>query len=329
MTIRPTIWLNDFIVRLNPSPLQPLREPRVTQLINGNFLVSWADSFNLDDTLPGSDVIGQLFDPLGMPIGGRIRINTNFSDNESEADIAALPGGGFLVVYTDDSSTGTAIRWNIRSATGALVSNGTVVSITDAAGRVDNPEIVTRLDGSFAVIWELSQVVALVPTVKSNMQIFDGNGAATSGVLLTGTARSGFDVGVRANGTFVTASALEDLNFFNSEITIRAFTANGTKTTTGDLAVITSAVNGVEFFDPQIAGLAATAALPSAARYVVVWTSDSGTNDGIFFSIFDGTQVLVSQRAVTSDSERDNEPAVVALPDGGFSLFGTMIPMGG
>ena len=320
MTIRPTIWLNDFIVRLNPSPLQPLREPRVTQLINGNFLVSWADSFNLDDTLPGSDVIGQLFDPLGMPIGGRIRINTNFSDNESEADIAALPGGGFLVVYTDDSSTGTAIRWNIRSATGALVSNGTVVSITDAAGRVDNPEIVTRLDGSFAVIWELSQVVALVPTVKSNMQIFDGNGAATSGVLLTGTARSGFDVGVRANGTFVTASALEDLNFFNSEITIRAFTANGTKITTGDLAVITSAVNGVEFFDPQIAGLAATAALPSAARYVVVWTSDSGTNDGIFFSIFDGTQVLVSQRAVTSDSERDNEPAVVALPDGGFFI---------
>ena len=41
----PTIWLNDFIVRLNPNPLPPLREPRITQLTNGNFLVSWVDSF--------------------------------------------------------------------------------------------------------------------------------------------------------------------------------------------------------------------------------------------------------------------------------------------
>lgn len=82
MVDRPTIWLNDFIVRLNPNPLPPLRDPRITQLTNGNFLVCWTDSFNLDDTLPGSDVIGQVIDPLGVAIGGRIRINTNTAGNE-------------------------------------------------------------------------------------------------------------------------------------------------------------------------------------------------------------------------------------------------------
>ena len=45
MVDRPTLWLNNFIVRLNPNPLQPLREPRITQLTNGDFLVSWVDSF--------------------------------------------------------------------------------------------------------------------------------------------------------------------------------------------------------------------------------------------------------------------------------------------
>ena len=267
MTIRPTIWLNDFIVRLNPNPLQPLRKPRITQLTSGNFLVSWADSFNLDDSLAGSDVIAQMFDPPGVPIGGRIRLNTNTSDNESEADIAAMPGGGFTVI------------WN--SLIGGFPFSG-IVSV---------------------------------------MQIFNALGTATNNIIeLNSGARAGFDVGVRpANSTFIFAAADIATAGRLSSISIQAFGSSGTPTTSGNPATITAA-QSVEFFDPQIAGLAPTAALPSGGRYVVDWTSDSGTSDGIFFSIFDGTQPIVSQRAVTSDSERANEAALIAVPDGGFFI---------
>ena len=152
MTIRPTIWLNDFIVRGNLNPLLPLSDPQIVALTNGNFLVSWTDRTNLADTAPGSDILGQLYDPLGVAIGGPIRLNTNNADNESQADIAALPNGGFVIVYLDPNGTSAdSIRWNIRSASGALVSNGTVFTEGGILDIQGDPEVIVAPSGSFAV----------------------------------------------------------------------------------------------------------------------------------------------------------------------------------
>ena len=53
MTIRPTIWLNDFLVRDNLNSVLPLSDQQIVALTNGNFLVSWTDRTNLADTAPG------------------------------------------------------------------------------------------------------------------------------------------------------------------------------------------------------------------------------------------------------------------------------------
>lgn len=58
----------------------------------------------------------------------------------------------------------------------------------------------------------------------------------------------------------------------------------------------------------------------STQRFVVVYTSDSGVNDGIEFSILDGSTPIIEERLVTFDAESDNEPAMIGLPDGRFFI---------
>ena len=320
MVDRPTIWLNDFIIRLNPNPLQPLRDPRITQLTNGNFLVCWTDSFNLDDTLPGSDVIGQIFDPLGVAIGGRIRINTNTADSEGQSDIAALPGGGFIVVYTDPSSAGDSIRWNIRSATGALVSNGTVRSTTGEQTTLSNPEVVTNPDGSFAVMLREEFTVFATRSQFTLTVVFDAAGNEIGSVRNQVDDRLvGHEITQLASGSFITAEGSASDFSHRSSIALGIVINDGQNISENFIQGPTAA-SGVEFFDPQVAALTPVAGFSSTQRYVLVFTTDSGSRDDIVFSIYDGDRVIVDQRFVTLDIETDNEPAVVALPDGGFFI---------
>src|SRR5687768_17724885 len=53
-----------------------------------------------------------LFRSLGNAVGGPIRLNQNFFvDGENNSDLAALPNGGFLMVYQDNEGAfGTSLR---------------------------------------------------------------------------------------------------------------------------------------------------------------------------------------------------------------------------
>lgn len=57
----------------------------------------------------GTDLIGQVFDPLGPPVAGELLVNGGISVvNERLADVAAVPDGGLTAVYQGvDSATGT------------------------------------------------------------------------------------------------------------------------------------------------------------------------------------------------------------------------------
>ena len=85
------------------------------------------------------------------------------------------------------------------------------------------------------------------------------------------------------------------------------------------LALI-DAHSGFRFSQVCIVGLLWTTALPSPERYVVVVTSASSTRGDIVFLIFDDERHYAEQRFVTLHNETNNEPAVVALPDGGFVI---------
>jgi hypothetical protein len=101
MPLTPATWLAEFTVNLTTANGQA--RPRITHLANGNILVVWDSDDNSGVGSPNAtDVIGQLFTPLGERVGAEFLVNSGFTANdERNADAAALASGGFVTVFED------------------------------------------------------------------------------------------------------------------------------------------------------------------------------------------------------------------------------------
>ena len=87
-------------------------EPRLVTLDDGRYVVLWTDD---SDAAPGDvagvDILAQVFDAFGNPVGAVARVNVSwFVDDEHDFSVAALPGGKFVVAYEDEDSDGVSIR---------------------------------------------------------------------------------------------------------------------------------------------------------------------------------------------------------------------------
>ncbi|MBL8675542.1 MAG: hypothetical protein JNL07_11680, partial [Rhodospirillales bacterium] len=126
--------------------------PEVVGLTNGNFFVCWEDW-----AAGGVEVRAQLYAGDGSPIGGEILVNTATTDVQFQMDCAALPGGGFVVVWTDGSGIGadnsqTAIRGQRFDATGGRAGAEFQVNTAAASGQYD-ASIASIGGGRFIVAW--------------------------------------------------------------------------------------------------------------------------------------------------------------------------------
>ncbi|SHJ32876.1 hypothetical protein SAMN04488012_107154 [Palleronia salina] len=104
MPSTPAVWLTTFTANTTTDDSQ--YEPQIVQLSDGNVLIAWtSDNATGEGAEPGTDIIGQLFDPFGNTIGGETRLNHYYSaHNERSFDIAALNNGEFVIVYEDENN---------------------------------------------------------------------------------------------------------------------------------------------------------------------------------------------------------------------------------
>ncbi|MCK6376254.1 MAG: PKD domain-containing protein, partial [Zoogloea sp.] len=74
-------------------------EPSIALLngADGDFVVSWTDN-SADSS--GYAVLVQRFNADGSPDGSRIQVNTYIDNHQQQSSVAALEGGGFIVVWT-------------------------------------------------------------------------------------------------------------------------------------------------------------------------------------------------------------------------------------
>ena len=132
MPLTPEIWKSDSVANTTTNISQTNSE--IVQLQNGNILVVWESISDSGVGSPnGSDIIGQIFDPLGNKIGNEMLLNSYNSNDEYLPSITATDNGGFIVVYSEWDSSGmntwTSVRLDEYGATGnPLVENSTVVT---------------------------------------------------------------------------------------------------------------------------------------------------------------------------------------------------------
>jgi hypothetical protein len=134
--------------------------PRLAISTDGSFLVIWQS----DEPDPAADgairrwIRGQAFDADAQPIGPE-RLYSDVSTGsgtERYADVAALTGGGYVVVWSQESAiapdTGRNIQARLVLANGA--PNGAAFLANSTIGRSESYAGVTELDdGGFFVMW--------------------------------------------------------------------------------------------------------------------------------------------------------------------------------
>jgi Ca2+-binding RTX toxin-like protein len=174
----------DFVVNTTTESYQ--QAPQVTALTGGRFVVTWTDASQVGADLSGTAVRAQIFNQDGSRAGTEFVVNTAAIGREPNATLAALPDGGFVVVWqwSDESSPHREIRAQAFSHDGLKVGAEFLV---DAQG--DNPAVSALSDGRFVVAFSVEDSDADV-----RAQIFDPR---DSGVTLSGTALNDQYVGTR------------------------------------------------------------------------------------------------------------------------------------
>jgi hypothetical protein len=155
----------------NPALVNTLTDddqttPRIAVSSDGTFLVIWQS----DESDPGAGgatrrwVRGQAFDMNGQPDGTEQLINdiSTGRNTEVDADVAALTGGGYVVVWEMEPAAGSDTNRHIQARlVGANgLPNGASFVANSTIGESEVDPAVTELDdGGFFIAWSNGGIV--------------------------------------------------------------------------------------------------------------------------------------------------------------------------
>ncbi|HYW16715.1 MAG TPA: hypothetical protein VE891_11270, partial [Allosphingosinicella sp.] len=174
-------------------------EASVAALSNGGFVVSWTDKSD-----NSGDIRAQVYNWEGARVGGELSVNTTatFGQNHIDSTVAGLPGGGFVVSWTNSQTS--AVHAQLFDYAGTKTGGQIeVVGFTGRWGEAQ-PTLAILQSGHFVIAWTNGQ--AETPNQSGNFssiqaQIFDPAGNKVGGQFLVNTTTDYYQ-------THVTISAL-------------------------------------------------------------------------------------------------------------------------
>jgi hypothetical protein len=299
-------------------------------LAGGGVVVIWNDGPNPGDA-QGKGVRGQMFSADGQPAGSEFVVNTTLQGDQSDAQVTALTGGRFVVVWKDASGQGgdaelTGVKLQVFGADGTKV-DGEVLVNTAVAGNQAAPQVAALANGGFVVIWtDLSGGVggaggdSSSEAIKGQRFNSDGDPLGTEFRVNTTTPDGQFapDVTALSGGGFAVSWSDASKTDGDSDWGVRAQVYNAAgQASGGELHVNTQKV-GFQV-EPEIYGL-------SNGALVVVWTDWDPAGDGSSYSIkaqvigANGAKVGGEIAVNTATAGYQADPAAVALAGGGFAV---------
>jgi len=209
--------------QVNTYTTGPQRSPAVAMHGDGSFVVAWSSgSYYGYHDAPGDSASGaflQRFDAAGAPVGDEQHVNTFTPGDQFRPDVAALPGGAFVVVWESGcysrnpgcSPDGSrrAVTLQRFDAAGAA-EGGELVVNTFTAGNQGRGAVASAASGAFVVTWA-SGTYGGVPPDHDDYgiagRLFTADGAPAGDEFQVNVATLGFqgepDVAMDADGTFV------------------------------------------------------------------------------------------------------------------------------
>lgn len=221
-----------------------------TTLAGGGFIAVWEDYSEYVTGADFGEIRGQIFDGSGKPVGTEILINPETKGSQTNASVAALPDGGFVVSWTDtngiaggiladDSSAGIAAQ--AFDALGNKVGDEFLVNTVTFQSQA-YPTVAGLANGGFVIAWEDMSGLNGDPFRDVRAQIYNINGDSDYAPPPESAQASTSD-----SEKFVGAQEQQDIFFFDN------FTPDGEATTEngkdvirmfgkGDVVVLTEAL---------------------------------------------------------------------------------------
>ena len=205
---------------------------QVSVLSNGHFVVVWQDGGGIGGDASATGIKMRVFDADGAPLTDEALVNTATLNTQHFPSIAALAGGGYVVVWGDysasaDDVSGNALRGQIFDAAGDAVGGEFLVNFS-TEGYQNRPTVAALPDGGFVVGWWNQNIGFSDNQIRA--QTFDSLGNRRGGEFQVNSETAGDQLGpafaVSANGQLV--ATWTDLNdseeMTDGEIEQRLFT---------------------------------------------------------------------------------------------------------
>ncbi|MDX1748013.1 MAG: hypothetical protein R3324_18935, partial [Halobacteriales archaeon] len=239
---------------------------------DGSFVISW-ESSNFD----GSDnnVVAQLYDPDGVPVGSDFQVNTYTTGNQVLPSLGVAPDGSFVIAWTSFNQVDNQDVFAQRYDAAGTAQGGEFLVNTYTSSAQYWPSVGVAGDGSFLVAW--SDYYPPSATGEQTVaQRFDSGGSPVGSYFLvdtnTDTSQTQASVDGSSDGSFVVVWQDTGRDGSNYGVFGQLFDSSGMRF--GQVfQVNTTTLNRQE--RPDVA-------FDEVGNFVVTWQSDpTGTNDDI------------------------------------------------
>jgi len=132
--------------------------PNITQLSNGNLVLTWMETDEDDIFTNGAHIMGQVLSASGTALGSAFQVDTVADFRSVNPEVVALGNGGFIISYGADGTTATPARFDdvyYRTYTAAGVPVGTDHSLNINSYDFDeiNTKTAALTNGNSVVVW--------------------------------------------------------------------------------------------------------------------------------------------------------------------------------
>ena len=250
----------------------------MTRLTNGNIVVIWHDDNPLAADDDDGAIRGRLFSGDGVALSAEFIINTTINLDQSEPEVTALDGGGFVVAW---NHAGTDIYAQMFTAAGSMSGSEIVVD----AGFASHPAIAAIDGGGFVVTWEDGQSDPDGSAIVAP-EIYNASGGVDVSAFVVNTDETSHqstpNISRLGDGFVVTWTDFSEESADDSDGAIRAQVFNAAGTTVGGELLINTAT-ALTQWNPDLVELA-------IGLFVVVW-ADDGVSPAIRAQILSPTAV--------------------------------------
>jgi hypothetical protein len=295
-------------------------QPVVAGLAGGGYAVAWVST-----DASGTGIWVAQYGPDGNANGFTQVVNTMTTGDQSNAAIAALTGGGYVIAWTSGNDI-FARRFDAGAVPLGTEARVNTYAASDTGGARSGPVVAALADGGYVIAW-MSQFQDPARSVGVYMQRFDAAGAPVGGETLVslqnhtslnpdvaGLTGGGFVITWQTQAsegsTIVAQQFAPDGSRMGQQATVRPITA-APVTCYVPFPSTCPAENQME---PSVAAL-------DDGGYVISWSSEfrSGGTSGIYARRYDSSGAAAGSAGLVSDAA-GRRPAISGTGAGGFVI---------